>query len=505
MKHTFRISLLLVLSAFAAACSDDDDPVAGISINGGESFLSLDALARSGEITVDAPAPWSVQLSSGSYGASEKPDWITLTAETGGEGITKIGVTFTANSGPARSAVLLFACAGRTSVFTLSQAAATADSAAPQYYFYVAFGTLPALYSGLHLLSHDRPSYFFYERAKTFDPAQFPAYATPLTDTQGNGTISVEETIRIAEKLKSRILEINAEDPTAVFGFYVNELTCRLGYDWFVAQGIDPARVQVTLLSDGTATYDNFFNYFGDPATAEQQWNTYAGEVEALDWNHGGRYPETRAPAEYLTPTWTYYLATRPDYRLMVQNRELLESSGPFITAQLNKMHIESVQPYEMLDALPEAAKQQFYRMAGFDYDAFGQLFDRSPKKNLIIIGTSHTTPASEQQQAAYVSRIVEQYGAQYDIFFKPHPADTSSANYAEQFPGLTLLPGQMPFEIFVWSLLDKVDLIGGYPSTVFLSVPLDKVGFLFAADAASLIHPLNILFRDASTIEWIP
>ena len=62
----------------------------------------------------------------------------------------------------------------------------------------------------------------------------------------------------------------------------------------------------------------------------------------------------------------------------------------------------------------------------------------------------------------------------------------------------------EMPFEIFVWSLLDEVNLIGGYPSTTFLSVPLDKVGFLFAADAASLPRPLNLLFSDAPNVEWM-
>ncbi len=33
---------------------------------------------------------------------------------------------------------------------------------------------------------------------------------------------------------------------------------------------------------------------------------------------------------------------------------------------------------------------------------------------------------------------------------------------------------------------------------------PLDKVGFLFAADADGLVRPLNILFRDAANVEWI-
>ena len=206
-------------------------------------------------------------------------------------------------------------------------------------------------------------------------------------------------------------------------------------------------------------------------------------------------------PASY---TWPYYLSTRPDYRLMLQNSSLMESSCPFIADRLAAMKMESVQPYELLTALPEASKQQFYRMAKFDYARFAGLFDLSPKKNLIIIGTSHSSAASEQQQAAYVERIIQQYGSDYDIFFKPHPADSSSAGYPDRFEGLTLLPGQMPFEIFVWALLDKIDMIGGYPSTTFISVPLDKVGFLFAADADGLVRPLNILFRDAANVEWI-
>ena len=363
---------------------------------------------------------------------------------------------------------------------------------------------MPTLYSGLHLLSHDKPSYVSYERASTFDAAEFPdrAFVYPVADPTGHATN--EELRAMSEAMKRRILEINAEDPTAVFGLWVDDLRCRLGYDWFVAQGIDSARVKVTMLSDGTATYNNFHNYFGDAATAEQNWNDYAAEVEALDWNHGGRYPETRAPQDLVSDEWIAYLSTRPNYRLMLQNASLMESSGPFMTQKLAEMKMESVQPYELLTALPEEAKKEFYRMANFDYDRFKALFDASPKGNLIILGTSHTTDESRRQQAAYVQRIMEQYGAEYDVFFKPHPADGSSSDYEERFPGLTLLPGQMPFEIFVWALLDKIDMIGGYPSTTFISVPLDKVGFLFAADADGLVRPLNILFRDAANVEWI-
>ena len=285
--------------------------------------------------------------------------------------------------------------------------------------------------------------------------------------------------------------------------FAVSLVGCAAQSSQTAPAGSEQAVVQ-TEETQGPAAGQAAVDEQADAATAEQNWNDYAAEVEALDWNHGGRYPETRAPEEFASYTWPYYLSTRPDYRLMLQNSSLMESSCPFIADRLAAMKMESVQPYELLTALPEASKQQFYRMAKFDYARFAGLFDLSPKKNLIIIGTSHSSAASEQQQAAYVERIIQQYGSDYDIFFKPHPADSSSAGYPDRFEGLTLLPGQMPFEIFVWALLDKIDMIGGYPSTTFISVPLDKVGFLFAADADGLVRPLNILFRDAANVEWI-
>jgi len=83
----------------------------------------------------------------------------------------------------------------------------------------------------------------------------------------------------------------------------------------------------------------------------------------------------------------------------VVQDGSLLESSCPFITEKLGEMEIESIQPYEMLSALPESARKRFYDMAGFDYDEFAALFDASPKKNLVIIGTSHGSEESARQQ----------------------------------------------------------------------------------------------------------
>ncbi len=493
MKIFLRFTFLLILAVGFWNCQEKNPADREISVNNGERFLSLDGQTRSGILTVNSSSPWSV--------TADDNNWLTLSATSGTAGTTQVEISLKQNDGESRKTTLTFTSENDLYRFQVSQSALTTGFDTPTYYFYTTFGTMPTLYAGLHLLSHNHRSYVFYERSKTFDPVQFPSYATVFAAEDLTQNATVEDVERMRDIMKGIILEINRLDPTAVFGLYVDDLRCRLGYDWFVAQGIDSSRVKVTMLSDGTGTYNNFYNYFGNEASAQQNWENYAAEVEALDWNHGGRYPITRAILpEFESYTWPYYLATRPGYRLMLQDRSLLETESSFIREQIDLMKIESIQPYQMLAALPKAQQQQFYRMASFDRDHFAALFEQSAKPNLIIIGTNGQADA----QRNYVSQVVEKYGDSYDIFFKPHPSDLSSVGYEEEFPGLTLLPGQMPFEIFVWSLIDQIDLIGGYSSTVFLTVPLEKVGFLFAPNAESLARPLNLLFQNVQGIDWI-
>ena len=379
--------------------------------------------------------------------------------------------------------------------FRPSWIAEGADFDSPDHYFYVTFGTMPTLYAGLHMLSHDKPSYVFYERTATFDAGKLPSHVTVCPYMGAN-----DQQPQMREWMKNKIREIDRENPQAIFGLYVDDLRCRLGYDWFVAQGIDSSRVKVTMLSDGTGTYNNFYNYFNVPGTGEQNWKTYASQVEALDWSYPRGYA-TRSIGEFESWEWPYYLSTRPGYRLLLQDASLFETQDPYVQEQMPAMYLWSRTPYEMLADLTEEERKKFFEMASFDRDAFDAGFDASSKKNLVIIGTN----GDGDNQRAYVQRLYDEYKDRYDLFFKPHPSDVTSADYETAFPGLTLLPGQMPFEIFVWSLIDKIDMIGGYPSTVYLTVPVEKVTFLFASGPDALIRPLNLIFAAAQDrVEWM-
>ena len=58
MKRLFSALLCLALIAGSAACSDDETTRPVLVVNAGESFLSLDALARAGKISVTSSLPW---------------------------------------------------------------------------------------------------------------------------------------------------------------------------------------------------------------------------------------------------------------------------------------------------------------------------------------------------------------------------------------------------------------------------------------------------------------
>lgn len=456
-----------------------------VEINNGKEeikFLSLNGDARDVELIINANANWSVTSSS---------EWMKTNVTSGTIGSTTLVLSVQTNDINPRDGELIFNVEGGEPIsLSVAQNGKNISFDSPTHYFYVTFGTMPTLYAGLHALSHSKPSFFAYGRQNTFDPEMFPPH---ITLSVANGPDEVQVVMR--DYMKKKIMDIREREPNAIFGLYVDDLRARIGYDWFVEQGIDSSRVKVTLLSDGTGTYGLFTN------VTDVRWGNIVNEVEALNWNVNTNKIEPRLP-EFESGDWEYYMATLPNYRLLLQDGNLLEPSSQFMGEQLKKMNLLSVTPLQLLKNLTVKRQETFYKMASFDKAKFAAIFDKSSKKNLVIIGTY--TGSNGEPQIKYVEKIVNKYGSEYDIFFKPHPADPNSKDFETRFPGLTLFPGQMPFEIFVWSLMDKIDMIGGYSSTVFLTVPVEKVRFIFGNSSASeLIKPLNILFKNAE-IEWI-
>lgn len=473
--------LVLLLSLLFFSCKDSETPESNISVNNGITSISTNNTAHTLELDIESDSEWKVTTS---------VDWINFDkAEGNGNGLLEL--TLLENPIYQRSAILKFECENRIFNFEVKQEGKNIGTEGEVHHFYVTFGSLPSLYAGLQVLTHSDPSYFFFYRGKTYDTNLFPEHVHwALT-----GDDEVQEEMR--DNMKARILEINKANPQAKFCLYVDDLRARIGYDWFTKQGIDESRITVTLLSDGSGSYDQFYKRYGASGEGGDKWKNVMSELDEL---HKLTSKDTRSLSEFESWDWPWCISTYPNYKYYIQDGSLLETDDAYVRSQMPKMNLVNIAPLEILQSLSAERKDIFYKMVRFDYDEVEKILNASPKKNLIIIGTNPSNVHDEQ-----IKLTMEKYSNEYDIFYSPHPVDPYFVDYETRYPGLKLLMTNVPFEVFLWSFMDEVDLIGGAPSTVFLTVPLEKVGFMYADSATSMPKPLDKTMGSASNIIWMP
>ena len=357
------------------------------------------------------------------------------------------------------------------------------------YAFSMTFGTMPSLYAGLYAVDREIPTYFFFERTQTFKTDGFPEHVMLCP------YLGADQEEQMRDWMKNTIRDINEKNPDAQFELYVDDLRAGpISHDFFAAQGIDMSRVKVIMLSDGTGTYNEFFNNFGASGTGETYWKKMVDEINSMSWSGDGAYVETKALPEFETHWhWSYPLATRENYTYIMHDSGLLETSDPYVKERIKEMHCEDRNVVDMLNGLSPDKQKTFLSMIPYEKDVYVELMDESPKPNLIINGTSN----DPENQRKYVGEVYEKYKDDYDVFFEPHPADESYLDYETTFPGLKNIP-KMSFEFVMMFIGDKIDAIGGYPSTIYLTVPVEKVKFMFAAGPEAMPKPLNLIFENA-------
>lgn len=357
------------------------------------------------------------------------------------------------------------------------------------YAFSMTFGTMPSLYAGLYAVDREIPTYFFFERVQTFDQEGFPEHVMLCP------YLGADQEEQMRDWMKNTIRNIDEKNPDAQFELYVDDLRAGpISHDFFAAQGIDMSRVRVFMLSDGTGTYNEFYNNFGEAGAGEEYWKKMTEEINGMSWSGDDGYVETKALPEFETHWhWSYPLATRENYTYIMHDSGLLETSDPYVKERIKEMHCEDRNVVDMLNGLSPDKQKTFLSMIPYEKDVYVELMDESPKPNLIINGTSN----DPENQRKYVGEVYEKYKDDYDVFFEPHPADESYLNYETAFPGLKNIP-KMSFEFVMMFIGDKIAAIGGYPSTIYLTVPVEKVKFMFAAGPEAMPKPLNLIFENA-------
>lgn len=490
--NVWRVVFLLITASFVmSSCEDDSDkfPQYKVAIvNSGVDFVSVDHHRKTLELIVDAKSDCSI---------STEATWFSVDQNRLSKGKHILVLEILKNDGVARHDVIELQSGENTQTLVVQQNRANTTYDDVTHNFYVTFGTMPSLYAGLQLLKNDKtPSYFYFGRSNTYTTDQFPSHAVYIAT--GNDGASID---KAKKELKETILKINKENPDAIFGLTVDDLRSRVGYDWFVAQGIDSSRVKVTLVSDGSGSYNEFYNFYGDPSTAQSTWEKYEQEVNSLEWNAFEATKINHKDVGVDSYEWMAYMSTLPNYRYFLQDADLLETESPFMLDKMKEMNTVSIAPNEILEGLSNDKKELFHKMAKFDAQTIRSMFDESPKENLIIISTNPSSNIID-----YVNETIKLYSEEYDIFMSVHPADGTSEllDKLQEEGRVKLFPKGLPFEVLLWSFMDDIHAIGGAQSTVFLTVPPQKVKFMYAKSAKDMVKPLNKLMAGQTHINWM-
>jgi hypothetical protein len=367
---------------------------------------------------------------------------------------------------------------------------------------YANVGSYPTLYSAAEVWSTTEPTLFMFGRSETLshDPNDYPPSVVSLNTHWEPGFGPGDEMLDFIDDHNSSNVTLYIQDT-----HYPYALQLRARTD---------ATVETRLIEDGSYTYNQYNTLHGEDAPLV--WDTYMGQYEGWlsDVSRGdeSNLPQVATPQVTVAPC---FARTSDRVQHLVIIEDIVNES---VADEVAKCDLIQSSAAEVVSKMDDATKRSFFKLVKFDRDRFVGYFDASPKPNIVVTGTN-PTPADVQIAAVRV--VFDRFGEDYDLFFKPHPGGFGghakggeSGDTIGLEKEIVLFPGQMPFEVLLWTLNDRISMIGGFPSTLYLSEPTpEKIRFYFAASEKNLsagerymydagLMP-NVVFIDPANPHW--
>lgn len=359
------------------------------------------------------------------------------------------------------------------------------------YVVYWDSATLPMLYMGIHMVTHNKPSLLI--QGKSIVCNRQTLYQLPSHVTE---VFSEDELFREIQK-------ITEKDSDATFTFYVNDLrNHRIEY-FLMNNGIDQSRFRGVLITDGTASYTRFDERYNnnDVTAGRTQWKDDLKLVKCFIAK-----PCTIEKEDYnvfYVPPYLYN-----NYVFWLAWPEMVDTIVPEIAYDFQKnpearKRYYKIDLYTYAQSLLPMHKTTYVKMFGLDKkwqlsdqttlnnQTIEEAFNQSPKKQIIILG-SHRIENYEQKRNDYIRKTREKYGKGYDYFYKPHPASPIK----DVPPDIDVLPHMVPTEIIYTLYADSIEYIGGFQSSVFMNLPKKTKKFFYMVSSRNdLLVPVNKMY----------
>ncbi len=421
------------------------------------------------------------------------------------------------------------------------------------YDFYITLGTMPTLYATLSAYTRQNPNtYMWFLRGNTISK-EYSADFIHYFETQSTTNASSEVNWGL---IRDKVKEIKTADPEAKFHLYCDDLRVSFIPHIFVYAGVDFEDLRVTLLSDGTGTYQNYSRqndagYNGYAATWTETLATYTEGRDKEDFTP--TFSDTDKSMQGLQML-AFYVSTFENVDFWVQSPEYLKCASTAVTEAREGMNVIKKDPTKMYNALPEAVKAEYQKVvlanALVDSDTLNTLEDAvayfdsklagRDRELVLILGTNKKTleenkfyidstlafytPTRSAEDPTKITYKGQTYTAAADadkitvdgkeltigqlgvyLFFKGHPAHPADETLQGYFAdhGIEMLPHRTPVETLFWMYDVKV---GGYESTSFLSCYKGQTEFLYEQPAGeALLQMKEIGFFDGVAIFEAP
>ncbi len=376
------------------------------------------------------------------------------------------------------------------------------------YNMYCVNATLPVLYCALDMVTNNYKSILTFTRKDTINMEALDSKRFIYAE---NGAEDINLSFA-----KGMAVGIAKEDEHSYFRLFLNDAFNQIEIFTFIQHNIPQERYEVKLVSDGSWTYNTAFPYREENAYNVWEANSriYNGVMEkakAGEFNRedNGRFninfEGTVVGSHYYSDAQLSQMAImaaqRPNTELWCAYPETLDSADSRVQAEIDKAHMPKMEPDVMYEALSNEQKNEFLKIVNFDKDEFDKNYFDKDGDYLIVTGTNPFSGSfTDEAFADILNRIGNEY-SDYNILYKPHPsAVTPPSDFVKVNEWLIennvkILPGRLPMEVISWVYSDVA--MGGFDSSLFMSVPQGNTKFFIAESADSLSVLTKQLYND--------
>ncbi len=339
---------------------------------------------------------------------------------------------------------------------------------------YIAFGTLPSLFSKINIFINNNPSIIFVKNYTEFiNEKNYPDNLVEynIIKSKTDKEFIDKEIYEIRNKLselyktnKEMNFHIYCDDSRIQFILKLysdNELAKRIKKIFIVSEG-NITEYMARIVNE---------NYFYDK---KEKWSNMIKKVE-------NNVNSEELNQEMSTiDNYGYMLSKKENVEYLIPNlKELINNT------QLNKysnLNLKSINFYKMFQMLPNKLKKDFLESSLIESSILSKL--ENSKKALIINGT-YMFFNQEIMSFIYsdlISKVVDDYGRDFQLYYKAHPLFPASDNPTLRdflnSNNIIILPEKFPIELLLWN--NKKILIGGFCSSIHSLVRKKQVKFIF-------------------------